>query len=228
MASPAAVLALPGSTVGKKVIMAVTGLIMVLFVIVHMAGNLHIFEGPAKMNVYGGYLREIGEPILPHEAALWLLRLILLASVGLHIWAAVTLTRQDLASRPVGYRVKQNISGGYAAGIMRYGGVLLAVFIVFHILHMTTGTVHPAFQEGKPYENLISGLRLWPVALFYVVAMVALGTHLNHGTWSMAQTLGWVNRTNSPFWRWVALVVTVVVTLGFITVPLAVALGIVR
>ena len=228
MATPAAVLALPASTVGKKVIMAVTGLIMVLFVIVHMAGNLHVFEGPAKMNAYGGFLREIGEPILPHEAALWVVRLILLASVALHIWAAVSLTRQDLASRPVGYRVKQNISGGYAAGIMRYGGVLLAVFIVFHILHMTTGTVHPAFQEGKAYENLITGLRIWPVALFYVVAMVALGTHLNHGAWSMAQTLGWVNRSNGSFWRGLAVLITVIVTLGFITVPLAVALGIVR
>src|SRR5918992_566605 len=137
-----AVLTLYRTTIGKKVIMAVTGLILVLFVIAHMFGNLHAFEGAEELNHYGRFLREVGYPALVNEQALWMLRIVLLLSAVLHIWSAVDLTRLDLASRPAGYRSKRMVSASLAARSMRIGGVILAAFIVYHILHMTTGTAH--------------------------------------------------------------------------------------
>ena len=223
-----AAVAIYRTTIGQKVIMAVTGFILVLFVIGHMLGNLHAFQGAQELNAYGAFLRQVGEPALSDEQALWTIRIILLVSAVLHIWSAVSLTKLDLESRPVGYRRKQMINASLAARTMRYSGVLLAVFIVFHILHFTTGTLLPGFRPGDVYANVVRGFSSPLVALFYVVAMVALGLHLYHGVWSMFQTLGLNNRGRTRFWGGLATLVAVVVALGFVLVPLAVVARIVR
>jgi succinate dehydrogenase / fumarate reductase cytochrome b subunit len=223
-----AVLNIYQTTIGKKIVMAVTGIILVLFVIVHMWGNLHFFEGPARTNAYGVFLREFGAPFLTHELALWIARVVLLASVVLHVVAAYQLSRLDLASRPIGYATRKNLQSGYAVRTMRWGGVLLAIFIVFHILHFTTGTLLPGFREGQIYQNMVIGLRSPLVALFYIVSMLALGLHLVHGVWSTFQTLGVNNSKRTRLLGSVAYVVAVVVTAGFIAVPVAVVTGLAR
>lgn len=223
-----ATLALYQTTIGKKVIMAVTGLIWVGYVIGHMLGNLKVFAGPETINAYGTFLRTFGEPLFGYSQVLWLVRAVLAVSLVLHIWAAFSLTQTDLASRPVGYAVRKNVAKGYAARVMRWGGVIIAAFVVFHLLHLTIGTVHPSFVEGDIYHNMVAGFRVLPVSLFYIVAMVALGFHLQHGVWSMFQTLGLNNRGWTRFWGAVANVIAVVVPLGFISIPLAVLTGIVK
>jgi succinate dehydrogenase / fumarate reductase cytochrome b subunit len=223
-----AVVALYQTTIGKKVVMAVTGFILVGFVIGHMWGNLHVYEGPAAINTYGVFLRQFGEPFFGSQQALWLVRMILLTAVVLHIVSATQLTLLDQASRPVGYRSKRMVNASYAARTMRWGGVIIALFIVYHILHFTTGTVHPSFEEGDIYHNLVSGFRVWYVSLFYILAMLALGLHLYHGVWSMFQTLGLNNRQRTRLWGTVATVVAVAVTAGNISIPIAVMTGVLR
>jgi succinate dehydrogenase / fumarate reductase cytochrome b subunit len=222
------VLTLYRTTIGKKVVMAVTGLVLVWFVVIHMLGNLHVYEGPEKLNAYGVFLREAGTPFFGHEYLLWSMRIILLGSVSLHILAAYQLTRLDLNSRPVGYRRRRMISASYAARTMRWSGVILALFVIYHILHFTTGTVHPGFRAGDIHGNVVAGFRVWYVSLFYVLAMVALGFHVYHGVWSMSQTLGLNNPARNRFWGGLATATAAAVTLGNISVPLAVLAGVVR
>jgi succinate dehydrogenase / fumarate reductase cytochrome b subunit len=220
--------ALWGTTVGKKIVMAVSGVILVGFVIGHMLGNLKIFLGPDAFNTYATFLREVGEPLFPYSALLWTARLILLAAVVLHIVAAVELTRINWAARPRGYAVKRSIATTYAARTMRWSGVILALFIVYHILHFTVGVVgfrRGEFQHDSVYHNVVVGFSVWYVSLFYILAMAALCLHLDHGVWSMFQTLGLnsarINRALRGLSRFVALAVFA----GFIAVPVAVLAG---
>jgi succinate dehydrogenase / fumarate reductase, cytochrome b subunit len=206
------------STIGKKVTMAVTGLIMVGFLVLHMLGNLQAFAGAARINAYSAFLHSTGE-------LLWLARVVLLVAVVLHIDAAIQLTRIARAARPQGYAERHSQIATIASRSLRWGGVILAVFIVFHILHMTTGTVHPSFVPGDVYHNLVAGFLVWPVAVFYLVAMGALGLHLYHGVWSSARTLGVARPSAHPLHRPVALLVSVVVALGFALIPIAVLAG---
>ncbi len=222
------VLTLYESTIGKKVVMAVTGLILFGFVIIHMLGNLKMFAGRDYINAYGVFLREVGAPILGHEQVLWITRIVLLASVGLHIWAAYQLTRLDLASRPIQYAVRKNQEYGYAARTLRWGGVIIALFIVYHLLHFTTGTVHPRFVEGDVYNNVIIGFQNPLVSVFYIVAQLALALHLYHGAWSMFQTLGLNNSNIKRIWRGFATASSTLLALGNISIPLAVMLGLLR
>lgn len=210
------------STVGKKIVMAVTGLIMIGFVIGHLAGNLLVFAGRDRINAYSAFLHSTGE-------VLWGVRLVLLVSVILHITAAVQLTAIDRAARPVGYAKHHYEAATWASRTIRWGGVLLLVFIVYHLLHMTVGTVHPSFTPGDVYHNLITGLSVWYVAAFYVIAMLALGLHLYHGTWSAIKTLGVEQEPRVPLRRrrmiWVF---AILMTLGFSSIPLAIVLGAIR
>ena len=219
------------STIGKKMIMAVTGLGLVAFVIGHMTGNLQVFIGPAKMNGYAAFLKSTGE-------LLWLVRLGLLAAVLLHILMAWQLTRIAAQARPVAYERRDPQASTVASRSMRWGGVLLLVFIVFHILHFTTGTVfpvasspdamHPAFSHIDVYGNVISAFRVpWVVAV-YVVAMLFLMLHLFHGAWSSVRTLGLVKPSRHPLHRRVSTVIALIVWLGFTAVPVAVFLGVIR
>jgi succinate dehydrogenase / fumarate reductase cytochrome b subunit len=219
------------STIGKKVIMAVTGLLLVAFVIVHMLGNLQVFIGAKKMNAYAAFLQSTGE-------LLWLARLGLLAAVLLHILMAWQLTRIKRQARPVDYEKREPQVSTIASRTMRWGGVLLLVFIVFHILHFTTGTVfpvasrpdamYPVFSHTDVYGNVISAFRTPWVVAFYVVSMLFLMLHLFHGAWSSVRTLGLNKPSPNPLQRRVATAVAVVVWLGFTAVPVAVFFGVIR
>jgi succinate dehydrogenase / fumarate reductase cytochrome b subunit len=225
------VLTLYRSTIGKKVIMAVTGLLLVAFVIGHMAGNLQVFIGATKMNAYAAFLKSTGE-------LLWLARLILLVALVLHVLMAWQLTRLKQAARPVGYTRRDPQVSTVASRTMRWGGVLLLVFIVFHILHFTTGTVFPAastpdamypvWSHTDVYGNIISAFRTPWVVAFYVVAMLFLMLHLFHGAWSSVRTLGLSRPSSHPLQRRVATAIALVVWLGFSVIPVAVFLGLIR
>ncbi|MEU3463142.1 succinate dehydrogenase cytochrome b subunit [Streptomyces sp. NPDC006733] len=222
--SPAA--ALWRSTVGKKAVMAVTGVAMLLYLVAHMLGNLKIFFGSADFNGYAGWLRTIGEPVLHHGWFLWLVRAGLLAAVVLHGVAAYQLSRLDRAARPAKY-VHRRQRASYATRTMRWGGVILALFIVWHILDLTTLTVNPRGQAHHPYENIVADFRNWYADVFYIVAMLALGLHIRHGFWSAAQTLGAADARRTRALKAVANVLALVLTCGFIAVPIAVMTGVV-
>jgi len=227
-AAPHRVLAFWHTMIGKKVVMAVTGVVLVGFVIVHMLGNLKIFLGPDEINAYSRFLREVGQPALAYGQLLWVVRIVLLVCVGLHITAAVQLSRMSLAARPVGYNVKRNIETTFSARMMRWGGVLLVAFIVFHLLHLTAGKVgfHAGqFRHFAAYQNVVAAFHVWPVALFYIVAMGALCLHLDHGIWSMLQTLGWNTARNERTLRLVSRAIAILVFVGFSSVPVSVLAG---
>ncbi len=204
--------------IGKKTVMAVTGMILFGFVLVHMAGNLQVFLGREKFDAYGRLLRV--EPAL-----LWTARLVLLVSVILHIVASIQLTALNQKSRPVEYQKRTAIDSSYASRTMMWSGPILAAFIVYHILHFTLGTVHPDFHEGQVYDNVIVGFRVIPVSIAYIVAMVLLGMHLNHGLWSMFQSIGVSNPRYSAALRRFANIFSVLIVLGFISIPIAVMAG---
>lgn len=207
------------STVGKKVIMAVTGLVMVVFVIGHVVGNLLVFRGAHALNAYAAAIKSTGE-------LLWVARFVLLASVLLHIWAAATLTAKDLAARPTAYQRKVPQVATFASRSIRVGGVTLAVFIVFHLLHFTTGTIQPVpFSETDVYANVTGAFHIPWVAAVYVVAMLALGLHLFHGIWSSFRSLGLSRPSSNPLRRPAVSVVALLVWLGFTSIPIAIFAG---
>jgi succinate dehydrogenase / fumarate reductase cytochrome b subunit len=210
------------STIGKKIVMGATGLIMVGFLIGHMLGNLQVFVGAERLNAYSRFLHGLGE-------LLWLVRGVLLASLLLHIVAAVQLTRIDLAARPVGYGKTAPQASTFASRTIRYGGLFLAFFIVFHLLHFTLGKVQPApFSETDVYRNVVGSFTVPWVAALYVASMVVVGLHLYHGTWSAFRSLGVAPASPTPLARPIATAVTVVVWIGFTLVPVGVYLGWVR
>lgn len=212
-----------GSTIGQKIVMAVTGVVLFGFVVAHMLGNLQLYLGAEALNAYSVMLHE-----MLHGGGLWIARAILLASVGLHIWAATSLTMVDRGARPVGYREWQARESTYASRTMRITGVFLLVFVVYHLLDLTLGTVNPSFVEGDVYHNVLASFRVVPVAVMYLAAMLALGLHLRHGVYSMFQTLG----VSHPRWERVAYqtatAVAVLVVVGNLSFPLAVLFGLVR
>jgi succinate dehydrogenase / fumarate reductase, cytochrome b subunit len=215
------------SAVGKKAVMAVSGLVLFAFVLGHMLGNLKLYMGPRAINDYAAFLRSAGAPELPPGALLWTVRLVLLAAVGLHMGAAWQVSRASWAARPHAYAVRPRIHTTYASRTMRWGGVIILLFVIYHLLHLTWGTLHPSFVPGDVYHNVVSGFQVWWVALFYVAAQVALGFHLYHGLWSLFQSLG----GNHPrFNRWrngFAHAFAWIVTLGNVSFPLAVLAGVV-
>jgi succinate dehydrogenase / fumarate reductase cytochrome b subunit len=211
------------STIGKKMIMAVTGLLMLAFVVVHMLGNLKIFFGQTDFDHYSSWLRTIGEPALHSSWYLWIQRFVLTVALVLHIWAAYSLSRQDLAARPIKYEARRK--GGYATSTMRWGGVILLAFIVYHILDLTLGVANPDGDAG-PYDKIVADFNVWYITLAYTVAMGALCLHIWHGLWSAANTLG-VNRATTATYRTIASGVALAITVGFLIVPFSVVFGIV-
>jgi succinate dehydrogenase / fumarate reductase, cytochrome b subunit len=207
------------STVGKKTVMAVTGIGLVAFVFLHMAGNLQMFLGADVMNRYAALLKTSME-------LLWVARLGLLTMAVLHIVAAYQLTMINRRARPEEYARREPQVSTLASRTLRLGGVVLALFIVFHLLHFTTGDLHPQFSPHGVYGNVILGFRVWWVSLFYIVAMAALGLHLYHGAWAGFRTLGLAKASPTPIQRKLALAVAVVVWAGFTVIPVAVMLGI--
>ena len=211
------------SMVGKKVVMGVTGLIGVGFVILHSLGNLLVFRGPEAINSYSRFLKSTRE-------LLWTLRVVLLVAVVLHVIAAVQLTRRSRAARPVGYVKRESQVATISSRTMRWGGALLLVFIVVHILHFTTGTIRPAgvFSREDVYANVVYSFRIWWVALFYVIAMIALGLHLSHGAWSSVRSIGASAPSPQPLHRTISIAVAILVWAAFTVIPVAVFFGIVR
>lgn len=208
-----------GSTVGKKAVMAVTGILLVGFVFLHMVGNLQMFLGADVMNRYAALLKSTGE-------LLWVARAGLFGAAVLHIVSAVQLTMINRAARPQDYAKREPQVSTLASRTMRLGGVVLAAFIVFHLGHFTTGSFHPAFSHTGVYGNVIIGFRSWAVSLFYIVAMGFLALHLYHGAWAGLRTLGLKKQSPTPLQRTLALGLTIVIWAGFTVIPVAVLLGI--
>ena len=214
------------TSIGKKAVMAVTGFVMLGFVVAHMAGNLKFFLGEEHLDEYTEFLRRVGEPLVGHSWLLWALRSILFVSVVLHMWAAWSLSRQSRLARPVRYAHTDNVQSTYASRTMRWGGVILLLFIIYHLMHMTFGTVHPDFHHGAVYDNAIAGFEVPIVTIAYTVAMAALGLHIFHGFWSAFQTLGRNSKQFDSALRSLSLVLSLVIVFGFLSVPWAVLLGV--
>ena len=211
------------SVIGKKAVMGITGLVGVVFVIGHALGNLFVFRGSEAMNAYSHFLKSTGE-------LLWVVRIVLILAVVLHAVAALQLTIQSRAARPIGYAKFKPQVATIASRTMRWGGVLLLVFIPLHILHFTTGTVRPAgvFSSTDVYGNVVTSFRIWWVALFYIVAMVTLGLHLFHGAWSSVRSIGMSPSSPQPLHRKLSLLIAVFAWAAFTAIPVAVFAGFVR
>jgi succinate dehydrogenase / fumarate reductase cytochrome b subunit len=225
------ILTLYRSSIGKKVIMALTGLVWIGFVFAHMYGNLKVFQGAEYFNHYAEALRELGAPFFSYGQVLWIMRIVLMICLVAHMWAAWTLYQESQRARSTKYIKHQNLQANPAALYIRYGGVVIIVFILIHLMQFTLGLpiVQPSFDPNNPYYNLVVGFQafyhIW--AIFYIIAVTLLGFHLYHGAWSMFQTLGLNNQSYSGLLRVFALVLAVVITVGFAIVPLSVILGIV-
>src|SRR3989449_2821680 len=198
--SPSARPGVTRSLVGQKAVMAVTGVILFLFVVAHLLGNLKIFEGPAAFNAYAEGLRTVGAPFFGRGWLLWIARVVLIVAVLAHMWAAIETTRASWRARPVSYRRLEPVETTYAARTMRWGGVLIVLYVIYHLLDFTFGRVNPSFVPGDVYHHVVASLRVGTAAAAYVAAMVVLGLHLYHGAWSALQTLG-LNRSPTGGWR---------------------------
>jgi succinate dehydrogenase / fumarate reductase cytochrome b subunit len=210
--------------------MAVTGILLVLFLFAHMAGNLKIFFGGPTFDHYARWLRTIGTPLLPADWYLWIQRTGLTVAVIAHIVAASVLTVRAKRARPVKYAHRPKVQGSYAARTMRWGGVIVVLFVIFHILDLTTGTLNPVGDKANPYGNVVADFapHRWYVTLFYALAIVAVGFHLRHGIWSAARTLGQQTARGQRIWQAVALTLSIVLVVGYLSVPFAVMTGLVK
>jgi succinate dehydrogenase / fumarate reductase cytochrome b subunit len=209
------------STVGRKIVMGATGLVLVAFVVAHLAGNLLVYAGPVAENRYAAMLKSA-------PALLWTVRLVLLAATGLHIWAGLGLASLAAASRPVGYEQVVPQASTLASRTMRWGGIFLIAFLVLHLLHFTTGTIHPRFSPTDVFRNLVTGFQVWYAAALYLVAMAVLGLHLYHGASSLFQSLGLSHPQYDPIRRRVMRALAILIFGGFASIPAAVWLGLVR
>lgn len=214
------------TTVGKKFVMAVTGYLLILFVIAHLLGNLKIYYGPEKYNHYAEWLRVTGAPVFAYGQALWLARFVLLGAVVLHILSAIQLTLISWDARQVGYLFHKPIAFSYASYTMRWGGVVIFAFVVFHLLDLTWGSTHPGFVKGSVYHNVVSGFQRWPVSAAYILAMIPLALHMYHGLWSGFQTLGANNPGYSTWRRPLALAIALAIFVGNVSIPIAVLTGV--
>lgn len=217
------------STIALKLLMAASGIVFLGFVLVHMYGNLQAFAGHDAFNDYAHHIREIGEPILPHKGALWIVRVGLILALVVHVYSAVVLWRRAGRARSVKYQVKKNSSSSISSRWMRWGGVTLLLFLVWHLLNFTIGKVNVSGgPTDDPYDLLVDSFEVWWLTAIYLVAMLALGMHLHHGVWSAAQTLGLTNnvraRRNAKV---LGAIVAVVIAGGFSLVPIFVLAGVI-
>jgi len=211
------------STIGRKVVMAVTGLVLFGFVLGHFVGNLTLYLGPEAIDGYSRFLHGF-----LHGGGLWVARAVLATCAVLHVWSASSLTLDSWAARPEGYRRWTAKDSTYASRTMRWGGVILFAFIVFHILTLTLGRIQPDYRPGEVYHNVVTGFQQWPIAAFYVVAMVLLALHLDHGVWSLCQTLGLSHPRYKRWARRAARAFALLILVGNCSFPIAVLAGWVR
>lgn len=221
-------LELYGSALGKKYVMAITGVIFMGYVLAHMFGNLKLYQSAEEFNAYAEFLGTLLYPIVPLDGTLWLLRLVLIASLVLHVVAAAQLTQMNRNARPTSYRSKRDfVVADFAARTMRWTGIIVLLFIAYHLADLTFGWVNPAPEGATLYEKVVASFSNPAIAGFYLVANLALGVHLYHGAWSLFQSLGWNNRRFNHWRRTFAIAFTVVVVGGNLSFPIAVQLGII-
>ena len=217
------------STIALKLLMAASGVIFIGFVLLHMYGNLKAFAGHDAYNTYAEHLRTIGEPMLPHAGLLWVIRAVLVVSLVVHVYCAAALWKRSNRARTVKYQVKKNVSSSFSSRAMRWGGLTLLLFIIWHLLNFTVGKVNvTGGATNDPYNLLVDSFGVWWLTVIYLVAMVALGLHLHHGVWSSAQTLGLTNnakaRRNANL---LGVTLAVVIAGGFSLVPIFVLAGVI-
>jgi succinate dehydrogenase cytochrome b subunit len=215
------------NSVVKKAVMAVSGIIMVLFLIAHMIGNLHVYQGAASFNAYSEWLRSFGEPAFPPRTLLTAIEIVLLVSVVAHMWAAYSLWAQARRARPVPYVTKKRVQQSFASRTLRWGGTIILLFIIWHILDMTFGAVNPVGTDSTPYDRLVASFSNPWITIFYVVALVLLGLHLRHGVFSATQTLGQTNKRRERAVNVFATVFATVLIAGYLVVPATVLFGLV-
>ncbi len=220
------VISLYRTSVGKKFYMAVSGAILIGFLVAHMVGNLKMYMGPAAFNHYAEFLREVGEPVLPRMVGLWIFRLVLLGCVGLHMFSALQVYLQSRSARGGSYAKEESIVFSYASRTMRWGGVIIAAFVIYHLLHFTVGMAHPDFVHGEAYNNVVIGFQNPVVVGFYIVTLIMVTFHVYHGLWSAFQTVGANHPKYNPYRRPLALVLALVLLLGFLSVPVGVMAGV--
>jgi succinate dehydrogenase / fumarate reductase, cytochrome b subunit len=214
------------TAVGKKYAMAISGIVLMAFVLGHMVGNLKLYFGAGPMDRYAHWLRIVGEPVLPAQTLLFVERAVLLAALVVHVHAAYALTRINRRARPDAYRSKRDyVAADFASRTMRWTGVIVLLFVAFHLLDLTWGPANPDFVTGDPYHNVVGSLQRRPVALVYIAANLALAVHLYHGAWSLFQSMGW--QAGRRWRRHFAIAFMLVVAGGNITFPIAVLTGVV-
>jgi succinate dehydrogenase / fumarate reductase cytochrome b subunit len=217
------------STIALKLLMAVSGLIFIGYVLAHMYGNLKAFSGHDAYNEYAHHLRVLGEPMLPHSGFLWLMRAALIVALVAHVYAAFALWKRASAARTQRYVMKKHTGAIFASRLMRWGGVTILVFLIWHLLNFTVGKVN--VQGGAtddPYNLLVDSFEVWWLTLIYLVAMAMLGAHIHHGFWSSMQTLGWTNTHRSrALSKRIAFTLAVIIAGGFSLVPIFVLVGVI-
>jgi len=216
------------SAVAKKWLMAITGIMLMGFVFAHMVGNLKMYLGEDDINHYAEWLRDLGEPALPRTFLLWCLRVGLAAAFVIHIVAAAQLTRMNRRARPDKYRAPRDyVAANFASRTMRWTGVIVGLFLLFHLLDLTWGATSSEWTRGEVYDNMIASFERVPVAIVYILANIALGIHLYHGGWSLFQSLGWNNRRFNDWRRLFAIGFAAVIVVGNVSMPLMVVTGVV-
>ncbi len=222
------------STVALKALMAVSGLILILYLLAHMYGNLKVFAGQHAFDEYAEHLRTIGEPILPRTGLLWIIRVVLLASVIAHAYSAIVLWRRAKQARGGSKRYystknRRGVQRSYASFTLRWGGIIILLFVIYHLLHLTANVIAPGGASDSPYQRVVNGFQIWWVVLSYLIAMIAVGFHLRHGVWSALTTLG---ANTSALGRQrlnlLAYVVSGVITIGFLLPPFGILFGLVK
>lgn len=206
------------SLVGKKVVMAVTGVILLLYIIGHLLGNLQIFEGPERLNAYAAFLKSTGE-------LLWAVRIVLLVSLVLHVIASIQVSLASKRARPAGYAEKKSIETSYAARTMIWSGPLIFLYVVYHLAMFTFLVTGPGYSPTDVYRNEVQAFQVPAISAFYAVAIIFLGMHLYHGAWSMLHTLGASNPRYRVLRKTIAPIVAIAITVGYIAIPIAVLLG---
>jgi succinate dehydrogenase / fumarate reductase, cytochrome b subunit len=214
------------TAVGKKYAMALSGIVLMTFVLAHMIGNLKLYFGAGSLDGYSAWLRTAGEPALPKETLLYAERVILLAALVIHLHAAYALTLINHRARPDAYRSKRDyVAADFASRTMRWTGVIVLLFVIFHLLDLTWGPANPDFVKADPYHNVTESLQRWPVALVYIVANLALAVHLYHGAWSLFQSMGWSHPRWNVWRRRFAVAFAAVIAVGNVSIPIAVLTG---
>lgn len=222
------------SAVGKKWVMAISGIMMLGFVVAHLVGNLKLYlgkepDGKYAIDVYGEALRELLHPIMPNMVVLWILRIGLIVALVAHVHAAATLTIMNRKARPTSYQSSRDyVAVNFASRSMRYTGVILLAYLVFHLLDLTIGSANPDFVDGAVHNNMIASMQRWPVAIAYIIANIAIAVHLYHGTWSMFQSLGLNNPRYNAALKAFATGISLLIGVGNVLFPILIVTRVVK